>query len=328
MPINITDIVTEYRNYYLKSGQNLSRVKAALMQPDVTLQQFGTRMYIEDTVYQMANPIYESLVQPFRKNFEAKGEVEFVPNKIELNHLKVDLSLYPHDIEASWFGFLAGDNSKKLEDWPIVRYMLEEYLAKQVLEDKELHAVYKGEYNATGNTPISSLDGLKKKLVEAANNTKYPLNVISGINPFSAVSILDQIEKYDEKINSLYTSAPLIHFLAPKWVRLMKKDKRAKGYYFIDSADKINDTIDFTNHVVVALPSMSGTDDIFTTVKQNLFHLVKRPNNYNAMNVDVQKADRQIKILVDWWEAVGFGCNKLIWTTSETIGNQSSGSGS
>ena len=35
--------------------------------------------------------------------------------------------------------------------------------------------------------------------------------------------------------------------------------------------------------------------------------------------VDIQKYNRQIKFLVDWWEAVGFGYNCMVWTTRETV---------
>ena len=327
MAITIEEVIKEYGDYYLKSGQNLSRLKSDLMQPSVTLKMFGTRVFTEDTIYQMANPVFSSLLQSFRRAFEPKGDVEFIPNKIELNHLKVDELLYPHDLEATWFGFLAGDDSKKIENWPIVRWMMEEHIIPQVQQDKELDAIYNGEHDPAGTTPKKSLDGLKKKLLEAANNTKYPLNIIKGINKFHKDTILDQLEEYDESINARYTNIPLIHFVSPYWMRMMLRDKRSKGWYMIDSPGKIDPIIDFTNHAVVALPSMTGTDDIFTTIRQNLIHVVKRPKNHDAANIDIQKSDRDVKLLVDWWEGIGFGCNKLVWTTEETV-SQTSGSGS
>lgn len=327
MAFTMTDILAEYGSYYLKSGQNLSRLKSALAQPSVTLEKFGTRLFIDDTKYQMANPIFTSLLQPFRKAFEAKGDVDFHPNVIDLNHMKVDMSMYPHDIEASWLGFLAGQDASQLKNWPIVKYMLEQYMAVQIQEDKELNAVYKGEYDADGTTASDSMDGLKKKLVAASADTKYPCNIISGIGELTEASIFEQIEAYDEAIDDKYTNVPVIHFMSPYWVRQMKKAKRTKGYYLIESADQIDASVDFTDHVIVGLPSMSGTNDLFSTVRQNLIHIIKRPSNLNAVNVDVQVADRLVKVLADWWEAVGFGCNKLIWVSAETVGAES-GSGS
>ena len=327
MAFTITDILTEFGQYYIKSGQNLSRLKRELTQPSITLEQFGTRLFIDDTKYRMSNPIFTSLLQPFRKDFEAKGNVDFHPNTIDLNHLKVDLSIYPHDIEPSWLGFLAGQDSAMLKNWPIVRYILEEYVAKQIQEDKELSAVYKGEYDEDGDSPTDSMDGLKVKIMAASADEKYPLNIIEGVEKFDKDTIYDQIEFYDEQISDLYTNVPIIHFMAPYWVRQLKKNKRAKGYYLIEGPEEIDASVDFTKHVAVGLPSMSGTTDMFSTVRKNLIHLVKRPSNKDAISVDMQVADRQVKILSDWWEGVGFGCNKLIWTTAETVAT-GSGSGS
>jgi hypothetical protein len=321
-------IIQEFGDYYLNSGQNLSRLKEALRQPSVTLEQFGTRITTKDTVYQMANPIFQPLIQPFRKQFEPKGNVDFHPVEIRLQRVKVDNEMYPHDIEDTWLGFLSGDSSRSLQDWPVVKWYLEHYIAPQVKSDKELHAVYKGVYSAIGTTPSDTMDGLKIQLIRGANDAQYPINVIDGIDVFTESTIFDQLEKYDNKISELYKNVPLIHFVSPNWVRAFKTAKRANGFYYIESANEINDRIDFTNHIVVGLPSMSGTNDIFTTVKENLMHVVKRKSDYDAANVDIQKSDRQVKLLCDWWEAIGFGCNQLVWTTTETVTEETSGSGS
>jgi hypothetical protein len=328
--ITIDKILQEYGDYYLNSGQNLSRLHAALRQPSATLGMFGTSVPTKDTVYQMANPIFTNIIQPFRKAFEPKGEVKFFPNEIRLRRIKVDSTIDPHDIEESWLGFLAGDSSRKLEDWPIVRWYLEEYIAKQVVEDKELSAIYKGVYDPAGTSPTDCMDGLKKALIDGANNADYPINVISGIDDFTDENIFDELEKYDRKISELYTNIPVIHFVAQKWVRAFKTNKRSNGFYFIDSPDQINTSIDFTNHVVVGLPSMDGTKDIFSTIKKNLIHCVKRRTDYDAGGIDLQKVDRSVHILCDWYEGIGFACNKLVWTTRQTVNlePEQSGSGS
>jgi hypothetical protein len=318
--ITIDDIIQEYGDYYLNSGQNLSRLHSALRQPSATLTMFGTRIFTRDTVYQMANPVFQSIIQPFRKAFEPIGGVEFFPNEIRLRQIKVDSTIDPHDIEDSWLGFLAGDSSRNLQDWPIVKWYLEEYIAKQVQEDKELSAIYKGEYNPTGTTPTDCMDGLKKLLTDGANHPKYPINVITGIDDFTPENIFDVLEEYDRKLPEIYTNVPIIHFVAQKWVRMFKTDKRTKGFYFIESPDKINEAIDFTNHIVVGLPSMNGTNDIFSTVKQNMIHVVKRRTDTDAGSVDLQKVNRSINFLCDWWEGIGFACNKLVWTTEQTVG--------
>ena len=65
---------------------------------------------------------------------------------------------------------------------------------------------------------------------------------------------------------------------------------------------------------------MAGTTDIWATMPQNMFHIMKRGDG--LQNIDLQKSDRMVKILMDWWEAVGFGCNKLVWASEETVATE------
>jgi len=62
---------------------------------------------------------------------------------------------------------------------------------------------------------------------------------------------------------------------------------------------------------------MNGTNDIFTTLKENILHLRKR--DLDKVHIDVQKVDREVKFLIHWWEAVGFACNAMVWTSKESL---------
>jgi hypothetical protein len=317
--INIELILSEFGKYYEQAGQNRQRLFRALMQAPETLLKLSIPIKTKDTIYRMANFQFQKLMQPFQKAFTPQGGVKFFPNEIRLRQIKIDLDLFPHDIEDSWLGFLGGDSSRDLTSWPIVRWLMEEYIVNQVQEEKELDAIYKGVYNPAGTTPSDTMDGIKQQLLKGVN-ADYPINVIDGIGEFSEDTIFDQLEEYDEKISELYQGKPLVHYVAQKWVRKFQQAKRANGYYFIDGPNKIDASIDFTAHVVVGLPSMNGTNDIFTTFKDNLIHVTKR--DFSLANFDMQKFDRQVKLLLDWWEAVGFACNQMVWTTSETVAGE------
>lgn len=313
--VNIDLILEEYGRLYQKRGQNISRIHRAFIQGPETLEKHFTHMNIEDDVYEGANDIFEEIVQPYRTEFEAKGGIKMVPNVIVLNHMKVDAKFSPHVIYHSWLEFMANPQNK-IENWPITKYFVEVYLKTKINNDRETKIVYKGRYNKNGTQAVDSMDGIKVRLEKGARSTEYPINVIYGVGELNAETVYDQIEEYDEKIGEEYTSMPLIHFVAPGFIRAMKKNKRAEGWYIIDSPDKIDDRVDFTKHVVCGLPSMAGTTDIFTTVKENCLWLTRR----NKFDFDLQKEDRYIKVLADWMEGVGFLCNQMVWTTAETVG--------
>lgn len=317
--INVDLIVQEYGRFYEKSGQGMDRLKRALMQPAKTLETYTTHINTSDDIYKMTNEEWEDVLQPFRIQFEPKGAIKFIPNKIELNHIKIDATFTPMGIYHSWMAFLAGGENK-IENWPITRYFAEVYLKKKIDNERELKAVYKGVRDDNGTTAETCMDGIRKKLIDGAANAECPINVIHGISDFTEANIFDEIEAYDREIDNLYEGENLIHFVSPRWLRAMRTAKRAANYYFISSPDQINDAIDFTKHVICGLPSMKGTNDIFTTMKENLLWLTNR----NKFDFDIQKENRQIKVLADWMEGVGFGCNAMVWTTAQTVGQSDS----
>lgn len=315
--IDVNLILEEYGRFYENSGQGMDRLKRALTVPATTLENYATRINTKDDIFKLTTEEWEDVLQPFRIQFEPKAGIKFIPNKIELDHIKVDAEFSPMGIYHSWMGFLAGDQNK-IEDWPITRYFIEVYLKKKIDNNRELKAVYKGVRDDNGTTPESCMNGIRKKLIDGANDPNCPINVIHGVDRFTEENIFDEIEAYDRKIDELYDGENIIHFVAPKWVRAMKTAKRAAGYYFINSPDQINADIDFTKHVVCGVPSMKGTDDIFSTMKENLLWLTNR----NKFDFDLQKENRMVKVLADWMEGVGFGCNAMVWTSARTVGQE------
>lgn len=314
--LTVQKIIDEFGKYYINEGQNKQRLVRALVQPAVSLEQHARKTPTNDTYYKAGNYDFESVIQPFKKTFDPKSNITFYPNTIQLRQMKVDAEIYPNDIEESWLGFLA-DNNCTVKEWPIVRFIMEEYLAKQIGADRELSLVYKGKYNADGTTPADCMDGIKQKLIDGAASD-YPINVISGIGALDTSSIFDQIEAFDEALPELYNEQKVVIFMSPSWVRMYKKDKRSQGFIFIDDPKQLDESIMFSKHFICPLPSMAGTNDIWATVEGNLKWLTKREGN--LANMQVQTHDRCVHILLDWWEGIGFACNQMVWTTSETVG--------
>ena len=223
----------------------------------------GRRVHIdtEDTVYRLANPIYASILQQYQKGFTAKGGVDFHPNEIRLRRLKIDDSFYPSDIVETWLGWLAGDSSRNQEEWPLVRWLFEEYYANQIAEDKEMLAVYKGVYEApttgTAGSGDKVFDGLRKQLQTGAADTDYPINVVTGVGTLSPSTCFDQIEQFDEAISDQFESTRLIICVSPAMARAYRKARRDSGIYTIQLGQEPDTKIDFTEHTLIGLPSMT-----------------------------------------------------------------------
>jgi len=312
MAINKTDIVTEYGAYYIAGGQNEQRLKRLLLFGRET-PKIATPVKTDDTVYRLAKSTISSLVQAWQKGFTPKGDVTFTPNPIELFKFKVDMEIYPDEIEDNWLGFLASSNLTRKE-WPLVRYILEKHVFDKIAEDMELNEYYKGVYAApqTGTAGVNgtAMNGLKSTL-ETAGIQRLTMSALN------ATTIYDQIEAAFEQIGEVYQNTEMVVCLSPKWARAFLKDKRTLGYYTIDGASKIDSRLDFAPAEVKGLPSMIGTDDIFITPKSNLLHITKKGEN--AAKVNVEESKRCVSIMTDWWEALGFGIKELVWTNVEEV---------
>ena len=67
--LTTTQIVTEYGQYYVKEGQNRSRLFRALQQMPVTLEQHARHIRTTETKYRMANYKTGAVLQPFTITF-------------------------------------------------------------------------------------------------------------------------------------------------------------------------------------------------------------------------------------------------------------------
>jgi hypothetical protein len=318
--LTTTQIVSEFGQYYVKEGQNRSRLIRSLQQMPETLEKYARHIRTTETAYRMANYRHGSVLQPFTTTFNPVSEIEFIPNEIKLQKIKVNARFTPDEIEDSWLGFMSGNTTRNKKDWPIVRFLMEEYLAKQIGVDREELMVYKGVRNNAGSTPSACMDGIRKQLIDGANKSEYPIHVIQGIGALDEDSIFDQIEKFDESLPSLYRTQPVIIFVSPKWFRAFMKDRRAQTFYQLRNENDLDTAIDFTGgrHRLVALPSMEGTNDLWATVPDNLLWLTIR--DMNTASAEMQAIHYDVDVMLDWWEGIGFACNQMVWATAETVG--------
>ncbi|MBQ9548608.1 MAG: hypothetical protein IJV01_05580 [Bacteroidales bacterium] len=317
--ITVRRLLEEFGAYYINEGQNLQRLRAAIMAKPVTLEKHAKTVRTTDTMYRMANPQFESLVQPFKATFNPIGSVDFHPNEIYLPKMKVDLSLTPDEIEDSWLGFMADLDPAARKNWKIVQYIFEEYIKKQIGKDREKLMVYKGKHNPDGTKPSDCMDGILELLKKGARS-EYPINIVSGIGELDKSCIFDQIEEFDANLPEELINEKVTIFMAPDMFRAYLRAARDKGFYNVKSDQEISDAVDFTsgNHVLAPLPSMAKTKHLWATVNDNLLWIANR--NIDTFKADMQAHHYDVDIMLNWREAVGFGCNQMVWATDATVG--------
>ncbi len=320
MSLTLSDIVTEFGAYYEDAGQNKSRILKLLTQPR-ELTNYCTPVKTDNQIYRLSNASFSAIVQPFQKTFTAKGGATFTANEIRVYNLKVDDEFYPDDIKASWLGFLAANNVNR-EEWPLVRWMIEQYYIPVIDRDMELYEYYKGVYAApttgiAGSTG-TGIDGLQKKL--QAGVDAGTINSVN-IGTLATATIFDQVETFTDAISEVYQGIEMKVFMSRYWYKKYMQDKRSQGFYQKTSDAQIDGGIDFTPQSVVPLASMTGTNDIFCTPKANLLHITPSTSTKNAIRVE--EVRRNISVMADWWEGLGFGIDEAVWTNIQATSSGS-----
>lgn len=311
--MEISSLIQEFGAYYEKSGQNKKRVLQMITQKTVT-PSYATPMRTDETIFKLGKGKISSIVQPFQKGWTPKNAMEVTPNEIRLYEMKVDEDVYPDEIEATWLGFLAGEDVDR-KNWPLIKWMIENYYIPQIDEDMENEVYFKGVYkapqNGTPGAPKDSMNGLDISLDQALAKGAHSID-IGTLDPDT---IFDQVELFVEGISEIYQNTKMNVNMSPKWARAYLRDKRAQGFYQKSSDKEINLSIDFTPQMVTPLPSMANSDVIWATPKTNFIHLKKKSQNKGKFGLESSK--RNVAFYCDWWEGLGFGINEAIWTNKK-----------
>jgi hypothetical protein len=313
--MNITDVVTEFGAYYQDRGQNVARLYQVLRRKLASESMF-TSTITDETIWQASKVIYGRLVQAYQKGFTPINPLQFKPVQIQMFHHKVDTSETPHDLEATWLGFLA-DNNVSPKEWPFVRWWIEKQVVTQIEDDMETLEIGKGvrvEPTAgAAGAAGAGMDGfltIIKNHVTASRTTPITMGTI----PADEVEFVEYVEDFADQIDDKYWNQSMELNMSTTLVRRYRRGLRK--VYGKDTVDnELTNKVKETNLVIVGRDSMLGKNRIFCTPKDNAIVLKKKTENQKRF--DVQAFERQVKLLTDWYYGVGFILPELIFCTDQ-----------
>jgi len=312
MSIVKTNLVTDFGAHYIPEGQNESRLLSAVRTPSKTAS-YAKPIIHDGDLYRFSNVKLGEIVQGFQKAFTAKGDVTFEPNEIRLRNLKIDLSLYPDDVKGSWLGFLQTLSDQERKNWPIVRYLLEKEVVPQMHEDLELKAYFKGVYVApvagVATTTAATMDGVKALITAGLAGN---MNTVTLTDAITKANAFDRVEEFVDAIPSLLNSVRMRIYMDPKILRWYHQDKR--NTHGVDvNYNPEKPVVDFTNVELVGLDSMAGEKMLWATPIDNFLYL-RRQNGMQKPKVE--EAAREVKLMLDWYEGLGFGYDELVYAAT------------
>jgi hypothetical protein len=267
--------------------------------------------------YPAGHTVTGHLVQGFQSVWNKIGETKFVVNELFDYQQKVNYGFKPADILNSWYAELYQEG-KKPADMPISKYILEKELKPRVVADVD-YLLGNGVYDANDLATFGkSMNGIKKILADGVASSTKPMFKIP-LDPLHANNMVDQVDKFEDEIPDKLDG------LITKIYMSSKNKKR----YMRDYRNLYGSDTDYTKGAtlvtysgereIVGLRCLNGSDIIFATPDNNFIELIDEIDGAeNPIVTDIQIADYEVKVFMEWWLGTQFWVNQLVLVSVTT----------
>ena len=309
MAQNLTALATALGAYYRdKKAEVLGKLYAA----EDMRKYFNVVSGVQDE-YVMTEMLFDELTQPYQKDWTPKGTATFTPEILKNRPVKVDFTLEPKALEATWLGYLK-TNGSSAEEYPFVQYIYERLIEKvaRELNNTTINGVYVAPTAGTAGAAIAAFNGLLKIVTDAITATKITPIATGAL---STSNIRTKVEQMVDALPTEHRDQDLVLLMSPSWARAYFRLNRTDFGANIDY--KPGETmVDFTNVKIVTPQYMNGSSRMIITPAANLFLLEDGVNEEERMIIEAEK--RVINIMMDFKRGVGFGIiEDYVWTNDQ-----------
>ena len=319
MSVSLDELIAQFGDYYLDSGQNMSNLKKLPFELFGTADA-GTLWPTNDTVVRNAKVRNGKILQPYQNDFTGKGELKSLPVAIFLHHVKIDTAIIPNDFVGTWAQFLADNKILDPMQRPLIAWLIENYLIPQSREDLEMDGIYKGQRKepeagvAGDSTEI--MDGIEMALntMDADPNLDFDYITMGALPPVPK-DFVTYVENFVKAIPERYRYLEMTLNMSRTNRDIFKQGMRDKYNVYYDQATNMLSLMNFQNINVQGRASMMNVNKIWCTTKDNL--LVPTKGFSNSSVFDLQKFDRSVKFLSDWHIGCGFLQPEKIFATEQ-----------
>lgn len=316
--ITASQIISDFGSYYLDAGQNQRDLRMRPFEKFGTLEAF-TLMPTNDTILRMSDVQVGEVLQAYQDAYTPKGSVVFKPIAIDLKPVKIDQQFNPSKLVPTWLGFLT-NNKVDRTTWPFIRWFIDVYLINQEKEDLENKAIYTGSYLAptpgTAGNAINIMDGVKKQ-INAGVTAGSITPIATGAPSTTPATWCTQVETFVKSIPEKYWYVSMELNMSRGLAQRYREGKRSKYNMSYAQETDLETVVDYTNIKIKGRASMTGSNKIWMTPKENYIAGVKGYSN--AEMFEIEKVDRNVKIYTDWWMGIGYLLGDLMFTNDQEL---------
>lgn len=316
MGLIISDVVTSF-GAYINQGQNQDKIRQAFILPDNALVRLARNIPTTLELERAVLGTQSRVAQAFKRQWSPLGDTTFEPHEIKLFKHKMDVNIYPDDVEKSWMAFMAGTGINRAE-WPIGRYIAEKYLLPKYMSDIEMNERVSGVFSAPvdNTTPANAgtaMDGIIQIMqnhITASQITPFTTGALSATPATFVGQVEGLIKSIDPKIRQFVKSVQLPMEKMDDWKTGMQSLYNANYLSEADILKVRNQSVR-----VEFVEAQDGTDLIWAATDGNFVRYVKREKNANMFEITSDK--RLVNIFTDHWEGIGFNVPQFVFCNDE-----------
>lgn len=309
--IDVDAVRQEFGTYLSQNGNNLEIVRQLF-------NGFTSSKYFRSvpavTEYRAVQAQINSVVQQFTPKWTPKGNSKFTPLTIKNRRHKINVPIVPAEVLDSYL-FHLYDESLSPDQMPITKYIWENLIYPQILDDIELRMIFKGKYEEVADAdhptdPEQSMDGIETILVDqkalgTASKINFSSQTIDWANATDE-EVLAFFETFVDQLTPLYRNKKMNIYVAPEvFRRYQRAYKKIWGANSGQDGDFGTARIDYSVNTLVALDGMTGSPIVFSTPAENMVKL-RHKNEVPFVINDVQKHDYEVRLYGEFWLGVGF----------------------
>lgn len=315
--ISTTDLDTSFDDVYGNNSKNLQDLYTRIFH-SADFDELFEEERIDTTVYDKAVGRSSALTQPFQLSWTPNGSFSFEPMRIALDWVKVDAELSSYKVFDSWVGFLHKQGIAQ-PDQSLTKYILNELILPQHLEDMEISNLYAGVYAAptpgTAGAVGTSMNGLKVRM-----NTEITAGFITPISlgaiPTDPELLVQYVEALAEGIDLRDRDKPMTLAMSKANETRFKNGMRTL-YNLNYSAAELNKVYLHQNIMVKGYAAVGTSDKMWCTPQGN----AKKPWNTGPSPYvfSMEGQDRIVKCWADYGIGLGWIDRSRVYTNPEEL---------
>ncbi len=304
--ISVASVKAELDDYI---DNNKDVISVGVYAGEVQLDKYCKKISSVKGKYPQFHKVLSRVVQGFKAEWQALGEMQFRAKVLQNFRQKVNLPIIVDEIYGTWLSDLKIEG-KTPEEQPISKLIIQELLEKVIDDLSDLSIIGDTSAGVADGNFGYSVNGIGKVISLALANVANPVYRIP-LDAIVPANILDMFKQFERTIPSKVRKKVKQVFCSDN-VKLMYGDAVVEKYgdHTNYSEDRTGKTETYKFEVV----GLEGLPDnvIFATADGNMLKLIDVIDNPPTI-IDTQVQDYVLKIFMEFHLGYDFAINEIVF---------------